>query len=482
MQEYNELIEWPENKKLPGPRSTKYQSAFAKIRRETDHMLDASMSQRIWYIKNQKTPSCPICGTPTKLTRTIPVRERACSSSCVAKGCSEKKKETNLQRYGHEHPCKAVSVRQKLSTSLRGKKKPKNSRRLGVELHERLLDEHWLYDQHITQKKPALVIADECGVTLRTVYSKLDACDSFKRRRSQRSKAEHEIAQFVESLGKVPEVNRRQEGIELDVLVDNLAIEHHGLFWHSFVPLSPQEDRYKHRDKLLYCREKNIDLIQVFEHEWKSKKPIVQSMIRNRLGCVTKLRASQLSLNTSPDKKKCQKFLDENHIQGNAKFSIGITLEDNDQNIMACMTFRKPRFNKKYDIELIRFATKLDHRIYGAASKIMSCLPETQSVISYCDLRYGSGKLYKALGFEFVNETSPSYTYWHPNTCEFVSRYSAMKSKLPSLLGDSFDETKSEAENMAVAGYRRLWDAGTAVYVYKRLLNTMNITSFGEHL
>lgn len=467
MNKYNELIKWPEDKKLPGPRSISYQEAFAKIRDETTHMPDASMSQRIWYIKNRRTPCCPVCGIPTKLTRTIPIRERACSGKCVAKGCSEKKKQTNLQKYGYEHPCQADSVRKKLSKSLRGKKKPKNSRRLNPDLHERLLDEDWLYDQHVIQKKPASVIAEECGVTLKTICLKLDACDSFKRRRSHRSKAEHEITQFIESLDKSPVVNRRQDGVELDIVVDCLAIEHHGLFWHSFVPLSPQEDRYKHRDKLLYCRENNIDLIQIFEHEWKEKRVVIESMIRNRLGCVEKLRASSLSLNTTPDKKACQEFLAENHIQGSAKFSTAITLEDNDQNIMACMTFRKPRFNKQYGLELIRFATKLNHRIYGAGSKIMSAVPKDQSIISYCDLRYGTGKLYEALGFEFINESSPSYTYWHPNTYEFVSRYSAMKSKLFSLLGDGFDETKSEAQNMADAGYRRLWDAGTAVYAHK---------------
>jgi hypothetical protein len=66
------------------------------------------------------------------------------------------------------------------------------------------------------------------------------------------------------------------------------------------------------------------------------------------------------------------------------------------------MTFSKPRFNRNYKYELVRFASKLGTQVIGGASKLLKYFEinyNPKSIISYADRRYSNGKLYYALGF-----------------------------------------------------------------------------------
>jgi len=40
-----------------------------------------------------------------------------------------------------------------------------------------------------------------------------------------------------------------------------------------------------------------------------------------------------------------------------------------------------------------------------------------------------------------------------------------MKQNLPFLLGDKFDQNKTEVANMLLNGYLRIWDSGHARYI-----------------
>ena len=49
------------------------------------------------------------------------------------------------------------------------------------------------------------------------------------------------------------------------------------------------------------------------------------------------------------------------------------------------------------------------------------------------------------------------------------SRYQCQKHKLPALLGDLYNENLSEAENMQLNGYYRIYDCGNIVYSLNKL-------------
>ncbi len=116
-----------------------------------------------------------------------------------------------------------------------------------------------------------------------TVYKKLHALNiSFKKRKGT-SNAETEIFDYIASLGKeVVQGDRTLIGKELDIVSGDLAIEYHGLMFHSFgiskynmfnKPICNKDDNLV---KLKLCNDKNINLLQIFENEWLD--PIKQNI------------------------------------------------------------------------------------------------------------------------------------------------------------------------------------------------------------
>ena len=101
------------------------------------------------------------------------------------------------------------------------------------------------------------------------------------------SSYEKEIAALIESWG-ITNIRTSVRNVinpyELDIYLPDykLAIEFHGIYWHS--ELSGGKGRNYHLNKLKLCKAKDVDLIQIFEDEWIQKKDIIISLIKNRLG------------------------------------------------------------------------------------------------------------------------------------------------------------------------------------------------------
>ena len=64
------------------------------------------------------------------------------------------------------------------------------------------------------------------------------------------------------------------------------------------------------------------------------------------------------------------------------------------------MTFGKPRYNKNYEWELVRFCSHF--QVVGGAEKLFTYFRnryKPKSIISYCDKSKFIGKVYTNLGF-----------------------------------------------------------------------------------
>jgi len=108
--------------------------------------------------------------------------------------------------------------------------------------------------------------------------------------------------------------------------------------------------------------------------------------------------------------------------------------------------------------------------VVGGASKLFKYFIRTynpKSIISYADKRYSNGNIYQKLGFEFSHNSVPNYFYFVNNKMKLYPRIKFQKHKLSRLL-KNFDENKSEVENMYVNGYRRIWDCGNMIFIWKR--------------
>ena len=165
------------------------------------------------------------------------------------------------------------------------------------------------------------------------------------------------------------------------------------------------------------------------------------------------------------DNPECKEFLNKYHLQGNISSSIRLGLYYNNE-LVQVMTFGKPRFNKKYDYELLRLCSKSNTNDVGGAEKLFKYFINTynpNSIISYCDIAKGKGLIYKKLNFNLLTINSPNYVYIN-SKYEIKTRYQCQKHKLKSFL-PKFDINLSERQNMLNNKYLQVFDSGTKTYV-----------------
>jgi hypothetical protein len=248
---------------------------------------------------------------------------------------------------------------------------------------------------------------------------------------------------------------------EIDILIpaNNLGVEVHGDYYHS----SDFKDDNYHEMKHLKAYSSGINLIQLFEHELELKPEICYSMLAYKLKAINvKHGARSLSIRPVSAKERFT-FFKENHLQSDANARIALGLWSNDE-LLSCMSFGKPRFDKRYDWELIRFSTKLMTSVQGGAAKLLKSFRSQHagSLITYADARYSTGKLYESLGFKRLHKSQPNY--WYVKGGNIITRYQAQKHLLPKLLGDKFDPFLTEVQNMNKNGWYRLFDCGNYVY------------------
>jgi len=116
------------------------------------------------------------------------------------------------------------------------------------------------------------------------------------------------------------------------------------------------------------------------------------------------------------------------------------------------------------DYELVRFCNKLNHVVIGGPSKLLNKFIKDycpNKIVSYCDISWTSGNLYKKLGFVLTNTTKPNYYYVVNKKRE--NRINYQKHKLVKIGGN---QLLSEKEIMEEKGFYRIYNCGNHKYEY----------------
>lgn len=285
------------------------------------------------------------------------------------------------------------------------------------------------------------------------------------------SSYEMEIEEFIKK--EIPAIDlettyRKFKGIkEVDLLCESkkLAIEFDGLYWHSDL----YKDKLYHLNKTNSLNKLGYRLIHIFEDEWIEKKNICKSMILNSLnGSSTKIYARKCIIKEITN-NQAKDFLNENHIQGScvSKYRLGLFEKDK---LVSVMTFGKNRIclgskNKESEFELLRFCSLKNTNVVGSASKLFNYFIKVNNpkkITSYCDRRWGIGKVYKILEFDLEKETIPNYFY-----VKGGKRYGRFKYRKDILVKKGYDKNKTEHEIMKELGYNRIYDCGCFKFVWK---------------
>lgn len=275
------------------------------------------------------------------------------------------------------------------------------------------------------------------------------------------SNQENDILEFIKSVysGSVQQNDRKVlEGKELDLYIPefNLGIEYDGSYWHN--------GDHKNREKYNL---KKCDIVFIKDFEWQdlTKRKIIESIIKSKLGIFeNKIFARKCEIKEVSNKEYSD-FCSENHLQGSSKASIKLGLFYNNE-LVQIESFSKPRFNRKYEWELIRECSKLGYQIIGGKEKLLKHFEKTQrpkSLLSYCDARFFNGKSYLRCGFEFKGMTIENYVYNKLHTTEVLTRYQCQKKNLKNIL-ENYDENLTEKANMLSNSYALIYDCGNLIF------------------
>jgi hypothetical protein len=277
------------------------------------------------------------------------------------------------------------------------------------------------------------------------------------------------IIKFIENLDPNLEIilNDRTilDGRELDILIPskNIAIECHGVYWHS----EKFKDKNYHYKKYFDAKEKGISLIQITDYHYYRNIKGWEDLLKVKLGYIDNKIFARKCIIKEVDNILSKSFIDKNHIQGYTNSQINLGLFYNEE-LVSIATFSKPRFNKKHDYELIRFCSRSGTIIIGGFSRLLKYFIKNymnvgSSIISYSNCFWSNGNVYKNFGFTYEGHSGVNYFWTNGKTV--ISRYKTQKHKLKEIYGDKVFTEKSFMESN---GLYRFYDSGNYIWAYKK--------------
>jgi hypothetical protein len=290
------------------------------------------------------------------------------------------------------------------------------------------------------------------------------------------SNGEQELSDFLAVYTSVERHNRKiLAPKEIDIWLPefNIGVEYHGLYWHTTNRVGNL-----HREKYDLSVASGVRLIQIFEDEWVNKKELVKERLlafigKSKVYNARSLQIKQLSM------KEVRPFLVSKHVQGAGVSSLNYGLFDKEE-LVAVATFGKSRSGAmtgakvEGEWEVARYAST--GRVRGGFSKLLKQFKtdvNPTKIISYCDLRYGNGKLYEATGFVLDTITPPDY-WWVPKSkIERIPRYNVQKHKIAKeghILNKYYDKDKSEKAICEEAGWQQIYGVGSQKWVWQNPL------------
>lgn len=277
------------------------------------------------------------------------------------------------------------------------------------------------------------------------------------------SKAQLEIDAFltrhalVQSEEPIPGTNYR---LDMYLPEHALAVEYHGLIWHSTKFLSdPRKDYKRH----VLAQKIGVRVIHIYEDEWAKKKAVVERLLLAAVKKLPRIHARQTTI-VSVSKEDANAFYESNHLQGGrqARVNLGLVHEGG---LVACMSFDMLRsVRKNADTthwELVRYAAAM--AVVGGPSKLFAAFAKlglARRVTSYSDNRCFNGAMYAALGFTKVHETEPDYTYTNGRVSFGRKHKSAYQKKHLAKMFPESDLSKTEWEICEANGLYRIYDCG----------------------
>lgn len=254
-----------------------------------------------------------------------------------------------------------------------------------------------------------------------------------------------------------------------DILLEINPFPYHNSTWAPYWEENEPKSPDYHYNKLKLARDNWYRCIMLRDWDDRSKIPYLLDEEKETL-YARKCEVKQIT------REECHNFFESYHLQGDTvknKNNIYIWLYYNDE-LVECMSFWLPRYNKNYEREILRLCTHKDYRVVWWADKIFKHflkLTNANSVISYCDMSKFDWKVYEQLGFKLLKWNKPS-KHWY-NEKEIESRKHITDNFLrqrwyDQIFSESYGKGTNNDELMKQRGYVEIYDCGQATFIWTK--------------
>ena len=316
-------------------------------------------------------------------------------------------KKTNLLRYGYESPLMSPEIKEKIRISSLisyGYENPFESPVIQEQIKRTNLEK---YGYENASQSPLI------REKVRKAFADKD----------DQSDGEKEVRDWISSFGILAEKSYFGGLIpgEIDMLIRShgIAIEFNGEYWHSE---SEGRDEFYHIHKTIETkRQKNCQLIHVFEMEWIKRQDQVKYLLLGKLFKGIPISARKCEIRPI-DKEISHTFCDQYYLKGSpdsSTFSVGLYYNNEMLSVMILN-----------ELELVRFVTKPNYRIHGGLSKMSQYLHSRLGYfITYIDKRLNSSDSFIKSGYIELETFSPDYWYWNDSRKIMIHKDQFIKSK-----------------------------------------------------
>jgi len=398
----------------------------------------------------------------------------------------EKAKSTNLKRYGVENPFASEEIKQKiretnkknigvdfpmLSEEVREKSKKTSLEIYGTEYPNQSEEVKEKIEkstlEHYGVRRPAQSeeIREKIKQTNQERYG-VNYAFMLPENRKGHSMDSGPNLKFKKLLDKENILYEREFAIGhfiYDFKVGNNLIEidpyaTHNTLWSPFGPKGIDKEYHKNKSK--YARENGFNCIHIFD--WDDKQKIISLLKDRETVYARKCEIREVS------KEECDIILNENHLQGTCKGQDIIFGLYYNNVLLSIMSFGKPRYNKNYQYELLRYCST--YNIIGGPNKLFKkflVIYKPSSIISYCDSSKFIGKVYKVLGFSKNENSSISRHWYSPKEKRHITDNLLRQRGYDQLFNESFGKGTSNEELMIKRGYLPIYDCGQDTYIWR---------------
>ena len=441
------------------------------------------------YCDDCKVQPCAVCGRPVrldaqKMSRFVEKGYATCGSAACA---AEMRRRTSMEAYGVDNPSKTEAAKEKIRV-VRASESDETKRLRSESLKRSCGSEEVKRKRRETSLERYGV---ESVLSLPEVHER--AVEAAKSKSSKSKRRQTVIERYGVGNSYLIGWNNRHEGPSgLEVAFGNaLSDEGIGYEREFFVCGKPFDFKIAGSDVLIeldpwiwhnatfhpFCKDGSLSCMKPSYHSQKSALAVkggyrcihvfdwddwgkIVGLVKPP---VERIGARECSI-YSADKRfdEVNSFLEDFHIQGRTKSLSCAYYLSHEGRMVSAMTFGKPRYNKRFDWELLRYCVAPGVSISGGAARMLSHFREEHpgSIVSYCDRSKFDGGIYRSLGFELESKGKPTAHWYNPKTGRHITDSLLLRRGADQLLGTSHGKGTDNREIMVDEGFVEIYDCG----------------------